>query len=512
VLVAVGQSVSRDLSLGPLELAEAAGRQALGAAPALGKAIQRLTVVSILSRRGGQSPASQLATKLGLDVPTRETTNIGGNSPQLMVERAACDIAAGRLDATLILGAEAVRSRLTAAAPAPSQPPVVPAGTPAQMESPSEPDPVVGVDRQDLSDEEHLAGLVVPIQVYPLFESVLAHRAGRGPTEQRDYIGQMMAPFTEVAARHGHAWFRQVRSAEDLATPSSTNRLVVEPYTKMMVAFLMSAQGAALVVTSLAVARSLGLDDGAVFPWSASTSHDVWNPMARPDLGRSAGLEAAVEGAMTIAGVSADDISLFDVYSCFPSAVQMGAEVLGLATVPSDSEQTRLTVTGGLPYFGGPGNNYTTHAIATMFDLLRAGAPSASSAHGPLGLVNGVGWYMTKHSVGVYGTTPPPNGFGSADNTIVQQQIDATALPCVKMGEAASGPAVVEGSSVMYDRDGRPSTAAVVATMADGRRVAAAAADDDVAEMGSRFLVGTKVAIEGAAGAAVAPRYRVIDS
>ena len=110
VIVAVGQAESRDLTLGPLDLAALAGREALDGASGLAAAIERLTLVNILSSRAGIAPASELVAALGLRDVARETTTIGGNTPQATVERAAGDIAAGRLTATLILGAEAVRS------------------------------------------------------------------------------------------------------------------------------------------------------------------------------------------------------------------------------------------------------------------------------------------------------------------------------------------------------------------------------------------------------------------
>ncbi len=55
-----------------------------------------------------------------------------------------------------------------------------------------------------------------------------------------------------------------------------------------------------------------------------------------------------------------------------------------------------LTVTGGLTFAGGPGNNYVTHSIATLVERLRED-PDA------LGLATAVGWYLTKHAVGIYG-------------------------------------------------------------------------------------------------------------
>jgi acetyl-CoA C-acetyltransferase len=530
VIVAVGQAESRDLTLGPLDLAALAGREALDGASGLAAAIERLTLVNILSSRAGIAPASELVAALGLRDVARETTTIGGNTPQATVERAAGDIAAGRLTATLILGAEAVRSGRMGgggtpaeSAPAKGAPPRAGGGAPAGARTnpperpggmPSRattPDPVVGVDQPDLSDEEHMAGLLIPLHVYALFESVLAARAGRTPAEQRDFIGQLMAPFTEVAAGNPHAWFRQARSANELATVTPENRLVVEPYVKTTVAFLGPAQAAALVVTSLSVARSLKLEDGAMFVWSAASANDVWYPMARPDIGRSAGLEAAAGAALQMAGVTVGDVSDFDLYSCFPSAVQIGAASLGLPVDVDNPEQTRrLTLTGGLPYFGGPGNNYSTHAIAAMFELFRAGAAGAGAKQPRIGLVTGVGWYLTKHSVGIYGSAPSPHGYEAADTTNAQNAIDASAMPCLKVGEAASTTATVEASTVLYDRDTNPVAAPVLATLEDGRRLAASAGDGEVADVAGTFLVGARIHVEASAGAHTAPRYRVL--
>ena len=64
----------------------------------------------------------------------------------------------------------------------------------------------------------------------------------------------------------------------------------------------------------------------------------------------------------------------------------------------------------GLPYHGGPGNNYSTHAIACMVERLRA-RPGAS------GVVTGVGWYLTKHSVGVYSSAPAERAMSSTKPT-----------------------------------------------------------------------------------------------
>ncbi len=504
VIVAAGQAESRRLLLGPLELAAIASRRALDAAAGLSAAIERVTFVNILSRRAEPAPASELARSCGMRPAVCETTTIGGNTPQSMVGRAAADISAGRLSASLIVGAEAIGTSRSEAAAATSS--MRPRGMPEEPASPA-PDPVVGVERPGLSEAEQRAGLSAPVHVYPLFESVLAARAGRSPAEQRTFIGRLMAPFTEVAAGEPHAWFRQVRSAGELAEVTPDNRLVAEPYVKRVVAFIGGAQAAALVVTSLATARAFGLDDGALFVWSSADARDVWFPVARPDLGSSPALRAAATGALEAAACGLDEVEALDVYSCFPSAVQMGAAALGIAVDPDRPESTRpLTLTGGLPYFGGPGNNYVTHAIAALFERFRSREAGARR----LGLVTGVGWYLTKHSVGLYGTAPAPGGFRTPELATAQADIDASARTCVPPGDVATGPATVDASTVLYERDGTASAAPVIATLADGRRTAAVAAPAEAARVAGRFLVGARIELEQAS-AGSAPTYRIAD-
>ena len=187
-------------------------------------------------------------------------------------------------------------------------------------------DPVVGApDRGLLSRAEVAAGLVQPTTVFPVFESALAAEAGRTSAEQRRFAAGFMARFTDVAADNRYAWFRDRATPDELASTAGGNRIIAEPYTKRMNAFPFVDQAAALVVCSLAVAREVGLADGAVHIWSGADATEVLLPGARRWLGRSEGAEAAVAAALEAAGIGADDVDAFDLYSCFPSAVQMGA-------------------------------------------------------------------------------------------------------------------------------------------------------------------------------------------
>jgi acetyl-CoA C-acetyltransferase len=487
VIVSAAQVVDRERELGALELLVRAAAGALDASNRLAASVERVSVVNILTRSGGPSPARDLCAELHLSPASSEVTTVGGSSPQWLVQRAAEEIAAGRLSCCLIAGAEAVRSGRI------RPPRTEEAAPPPPREDPVEPEPLVGDERPGSSAEEIAAGLAIPAVVYPLFENVLARRAGRSHEQQRRHIGQFLAPFTAVAAKKAGAWFPVERSADELATPSAENRLVAEPYTKLMTAFLGGSQAAAIAVTSLAVARRLDLDDGAVFVRSSATAEDVWFPSARPDLGTSPAIAAAGRAALDAGSLGLDEIDFVDLYSCFPSAVQLGAEALGLRL----DDKRGLTVTGGLPYFGGPGSNYATHSIATMFELLRE--------RGGHGLVTALGWYATKHAAGCYSATPPPGGFRVGDTSDEQAAIDASALPVVPLQEDVGvTTALVEAGTVVYGRDGEVIGAPVVATLADGRRVVAAAEPADLPSLAGADLGGTTIELRGRP-----PRYRV---
>ena len=498
VVVASGQAIERELLVNPVDLMTRAAEAALADAPRLRHRIERLSVVDVMTATG-PATATELAGRLGLGPEVaREVTTVGGNSPQWLVSRAASAIAAGELSVTLIAGAEAIRSSRARRAQ----------GLPRDVgRTDLAPDPVVGDDLPGVGPAEQAAGLLAPVHVYPLFENVLAARAGRDAAAQRRYLGRIMAPFTRVAAAHPFAWFAEERSAAEIATPSPDNRIVCEPYTKRMTAFLGSDQAAVLLVCSLAEATRAGVADRAVFVWSGAEATDVRFVASRPDLGRSPAIAAAGEALLAAASAAAgrvvgiDDLAVLDLYSCFPSAVQLAADALGLA----HDDSRGLTVTGGLPYFGGPGNNYTSHGIATVTDLLRRTSGDGTR----LGLATGLGWYATKHALGLYGSTPAPAGFRRGDTTAAQSVIDASAVDVAASLDAPEDATVV-AATVWRDNDGAAAGAPVVARLSDGRQMALAAADDGVvAAMG-------EIDTPGATGSSVVvqagePRYRLAE-
>lgn len=489
VIVGAAQYADQgDDLLEPIGMLERAAREALADAGPSHDLATRLTGVAVVNvlHRHAPEPAHRVGDRLGAPSGWRVTTTVGGNTPSWLLGRICDEIAAGRQHAVVMAGCETGASFRRARARGASIDQSGDLGEPA-----SGADEVIGDDRSGINDAEAAVGLLAPPFIYPLLESTLAARDGRTLDQQREWLGRLMAPFTQVAARHPDvAWFPTARTPAELSTVSPDNRLIAEPYPKLMNAIMNVDQGAALVVMSVEAAEAAGVPrERWVFPWAVADCHDVFWISERPHLDRSVGVAAAVDAVFGATGIGVDDVSWFDLYSCFPSAVQMGAEAAGVDVF----DPRGLTVTGGLPYSGGPGNNYTTHAIATLVGLSRE-RPEG------IGLATALGWFVTKHSVGLYSATPPPNGWRRPDLSDVQAAIDATALP-VAAGDEASGEATVDAFTVIHDREAGPASVPIIATLSDGRRACAVVEDRAfAAEVSGGQLVGARIKIRPADG------------
>src|SRR3984957_695171 len=201
-------------------------------------------------------------------------------------------------------------------------------------------------------------------------------------------------------------------------------------------------QSAGVLIASVKKARELGVpQDKWVFLHGCADAADLWNVLDRQNYHSSPAMRMTGRRALDMAGISIGQIDLIDLYSCFPVAVEIGAEELGLSL----DDPRGLTVTGGLPYAGGPGNNYVMHSIAVMMKRLR-------ERRGAFGLVTGNGWYLTKQSTGVYSTKPFEGVWVREDPWVIQRQIDALAHPPVI--ERPEGRAVIETYTVVHGRDG----------------------------------------------------------
>ncbi len=450
-----------------------------GAGDALLRRAGAIGVVDIASRRWND-PAALVAARLGITPAETIRTNLGGDGPQVLVSHLATRIEQGDLDVAIVCGAEALAT-LGRAMRDHRDPPWEP------VDDGAAPSRLLGADRPPATQAESGANLIAPIVMYPLFENALWAQEGTTLEEHRARLGELWAGFSAVAARNPHAWSPEQRSAEEIATPSPANRLVTLPYTKLLNSNIQTDQSAALILCSDAAARELGISrDRWVFPQAAGHAYDHWFVSEREDLHSSPAIRFAARAALDAAGAGIDDVAHLDVYSCFPSAVQIACRELG---VDPFADARPLTVTGGLTFAGGPGNNYVTHAIAALVERLRED-PDA------LGLSTSVGWYLTKHAVGIYGAREPRGPFVAAH---VQDEVDAT--PRRKSAAGVAGTAEAESVSVVFSREGEPTVGSLTALLADGRRAVAKTTDpEDLAAMATAPITGRDVHLDGEGG------------
>jgi acetyl-CoA C-acetyltransferase len=482
VLVASGQVNQRDEkgAVEPVELMAAAARAAAG--PGVLAAVDSIRVVNVFSWRY-RDPGLLLGQRIGAQAASTRYSGVGGNVPQSLLNQACLDIQRGRAEVVLIAGGETwrTRTRLRARGLKPdwprqdeTVPPAQGAGENVPMSGPAE--ERIKLDR--------------PAFVYPIFEQALQSAAGESSDDHRRRIAELWSQFSAVAEANPYAWSRKRCTPEQIREPGPDNRMVSWPYTKLMNSNNMVDQAAVVILASAEAATHLKIaTERWVFPYAGADAHDTYAIAERAELHRSPAIRIAGRRALELAGLEMDDIDLIDVYSCFPSAVQVAAAELGL---PTGDPQRALTVTGGLTFAGGPWNNYVTHSIAAMAERL-------IKQPGSRGLITANGGYLTKHSFGVYGTEPPAAGFRWED---VQAEVDREQTRKALVGWEGVGS--VEAWTTLFDRSGCPEKAFLAVRTPDDARTLAVITDRSEAEATVREdIVGAKVQVFADGTAAV---------
>jgi acetyl-CoA C-acetyltransferase len=474
VIVGVGQVSERLDDPGyrrrsPVDLAADAARQALADTGAdAGRVAAAIDTVAGVRQFENSTPAARaplgrsdnyprsVAGRIGAD-PARAVLEVtGGQAPQSLVNEFAATIAADGAEAVLLFGSEAI-STIEHFAKADGRPDFT------EHAEGSLEDRGYGL-RGIVSTQLAAHGLVgVPPQ-YALIDNARRARLKLAREEYVAAMGALFEPFTRVAAANPHASAPVERDAAELVTPTASNRPIADPYTRYIVAREKVNQGAAVLLTSVGAARRLGVPEDR---WVFLHGHADLREralMERADLSAGPASVLAARHALEVAGITAGDLATIDLYSCFPAPVFNICDGLGIA--PDDPRG--LTLTGGLPFFGGAGNNYSMHAIAETVQRARR-------APGSYGFVGANGGVMSKYSAGVYATTPSP--WTSDNSKRLQAGIDS--WPAPEQARHADGWATIETYTVTYGRDGSRTGIVIGRLDADGRRFVASGDDRD---------------------------------
>ncbi len=474
VVVGVGQSSERLGETGyrrrsPAELAAEAARAAVADTGADQKAVaEAIDTVAGIRQFENSAPGARarlgrsdnyprsVAGRIGAS-PARAVLEVsGGQAPQHLVNEFAAVIAAGGSEAVLLFGSEAI-STIEHYANADDRPDFT------EHADGSLEDRGYGLDGLM---SRHLAehGLTGAASQYALIENARRARLGQTREQYAAAMGELFAPFTRIAAANPHAAAPVVRSAAELVTPTRANRLIADPYTRYIVAREKVNQGAAVLMMSLSAARRLGVPaDRQVFLHGHADLRER-ALMDRTDLSASPAAVMAAKHALELAGVGAGELATIDLYSCFPAPVFNICDGLGLAA----GDPRGLTVTGGLPFFGGAGNNYSMHAIAETVQRARL-------APGSYGFVGANGGIMSKYSAGVYAAARMEWAPDRSDE--LQAEVDSWAAPAE--ARAADGWAAIETYTVKHGRDGKRTGIIIGRLDYDGRRFVARTDDGD---------------------------------
>jgi acetyl-CoA C-acetyltransferase len=422
------------------------------------------------------NPPKSVANRLNAAPRQLIYTHQGGNTPQYLVNRFAEEIANGETGLVLICGAELLRSTQNARkAGLKIDHNEDPGGEPTRM----------GDKRFGFSDEEARHDLRAAIHFYPLLENAIRGGLGRNVASHMTAMGRLFARLAAVAKANPLATRREGYSAERLATISEDNRWICFPYPRLMNANAIIDQAAAVLMTSVEKAREWGIpQERWVFLHGCADGTDTWVVSERDRLDASPAIRGCAQVALDMAGKKVSDVAAFDLYSCFPSAVEVAMKEIGIA----DDDPRPISVTGGLPFFGGPGNNYVTHSIAEMMNVVRR-------KPGSFGMVTANGNYLTKHSAGLYSTEPTKGPWRREDPKRLQAELDAR--PKERVNTKPGGTGTIETYCVAYGKDA-PEKAYILGRLdASGDRFVAMAGKDPALLTGmlTKEQLGRKVSV-----------------
>jgi acetyl-CoA C-acetyltransferase len=394
---------------------------------------------------------SELSKMLGIDPAQKVYLPDGGDSPQMLVNRAAKAIASGQSRAIIITGGEAAYSvyrekkgNITLNWPKRKKP--------KYIEEKSQ---------SYTTNFENKYGMIYPSCTYAMFETAVRASSGRSVKQHREYMGRLFEHYSKIASKNPFAWSQKSYTAEEIFTPSSKNRYVIHPYTKRMCSNMYVDQSASLIMTNEKIAQTLNIDQKHwIYPMGGADLKNIFNITNRPKLYDSPATREGSRLVLKQAGLKLEDIDLFDIYSCFPSMAQIIMNEIGL----SIDDPRDFTITGGLPYFGGPMSNYAMHAIVTAVDLIRKN-PSKKI------MIIANGGYNTKQSFGVYGIQPPVIPWNERNDSEIQQSIFSKSL--ADPIEEANSQITIEAYTIYYNRNGIPKRIIVLGYLENGRRTLA---------------------------------------
>ena len=432
------------------------------------------TIGEIATPRGSWSdvnPARTAASRLGITAPVAIADV--GVPQQTLISRILRRVTSGRIAAGLVVGVEA-RRWLAASGTASG---VV--GRSIDEDGTVPPETRLRPYGEIVNAAEIAAQVWEPVQQYALIDSALARADGLTTTAWEAEIDNLWARWNAVAIGNPESAFATPRTAAALRSADHGNRLLAHPYRRFHSTQWNLDQATALLICSAGTARQLGIPtDRWIFPHVSLESSHSLALSSRRELHRWPAMQVLGEVAAAHLGGPVSELDHIDLYSCFPAAVRVQHRELGL-----DPTGTH-TITGGMPFAGGPFNHSTLWSTAAMARRLRE--------DGGRGLVTNVSGLLTKPGLAVWGNEPVSSPLIADLGAAADERTET--LPAI-VGYV--GTATAQAATVVANADGME--VIVIAATPAGERCVARGATSLVASALAGELIGATVEINGAA-------------
>ena len=315
---------------------------------------------------------------------------------------------------------------------------------------------------------------------YAILESAYRAQKKLSIQEHKQKIGELYEEFSEIAAKNPDGWLDKKISSSEIIKASKSNPLQALPYNKFHCTSWNVNQASAMIICSEDLANDLGIPQNKrVYPLASSETNHMIAPIQRQNLNKSFGLELAVKFIKNVCEDNNIEPNLYELYSCFPIAVQMFSDSLGL------KKHQGKTVTGGMAFAGGPLNNYMIHSTVKMLNEIR-------SNHSNIGLVTGVSGMMTKQALSLWSKKPLID-FISKD---VSEEAKLKDIP-VQMSHALEGFASVIGYTIFPDDNGQLKAVVYSEDSQKKRKVLISNDKEILKSMGEEEWVGKQVKFKG---------------
>ena len=337
---------------------------------------------------------------------------------------------------------------------------------------------IKAADDLTLKEEELELGSMA-VGYYAILESAFRASSKKELKDHNRDIANLYSKFSQLASDNDKGWIDKPIEASLIEQQSKKNPLQAYPYNKYHCASWNVNQSCAIIICSESLADKLDIPiSKRVYPLASSETNHMIPTLQRPDLINPIGMKLAANFILDICKENKLKVDDYDLYSCFPVAVQMFAKSLGL------NSNSQMTITGGMPFAGGPLNSYVLHSTVKLISRIR-------ERKNGLGIITGVSGMMTKQSYALWSKNPDIS-FTHKDFTDNAKHLEKP----VEISNQQKGEGRIIGYTIIK-KDGLSKAIMFLSTTNDEKRKLITSSDESIIKlMEKKEWVGKKVYFE----------------